>query len=120
MREAADFGLAMRGGRRAGTSELVLHLAPGPAPEAGATDPNPPATSTLVGFAVSRKVGSAVVRNRVKRQLRHLMRERIERVPPGSRIVVRALPPSAGASSAELARALDVTLERSSRIRAKR
>jgi ribonuclease P protein component len=55
-----------------------------------------------VGFVVSKAVGNAVVRNRVKRRLRHLVREHLEGLPGSAVLVVRALPASAAASSAEL------------------
>ncbi len=65
-------------------------------------------TSTLVGFVVSKRVGNAVTRNRVKRQLRHLVRANLDAL--GSRwIVVRALP-KAALSSAELADDLNSAL----------
>ena len=54
-----------------------------------------------VGFTVSKKVGNAVTRNRVKRQLRHLVREHLDETPLGTRLVVRALP-AAVASSTDL------------------
>lgn len=63
-----------------------------------------------VGFVVSKKVGSAVVRNRVKRRLRHLSADRLDAVPPSSRIVIRALAPAADASSAVLSADLDRAL----------
>ncbi len=59
------------------------------------------------GFVVSKAVGNAVVRHRVTRRLRHLVRPRLDQLPPGALLVVRALPPSATASSAELADDLD-------------
>jgi len=68
---------------------------------------------TSVGFVVSKAVGSAVERNRVKRRLRHLMRDRVESLPAGSRVVVRALPASQTAESATLAEHLDLALRRS-------
>ena len=68
---------------------------------------------TSVGFVVSKAVGTAVDRNRVKRQLRHLMRERVDQLPPGTKVVVRALPPSAGSPSSSLAHELDAALARS-------
>lgn len=34
-----------------------------------------------LGFAVPKAVGNAVVRNRIKRQLREIVRERLDRVP---------------------------------------
>jgi ribonuclease P protein component len=65
-----------------------------------------------VGFVVAKSVGPAVTRNRVKRRLRHLMRERIPSLPGGSMLVVRALPGSAGASSEDLGAELDRCLSR--------
>jgi len=62
------------------------------------------------GFVVSRAVGPAVVRNRVRRRLRHLVRPWLAELPAGSSLVVRATPTAAGASGAELAGQLDRTL----------
>ncbi len=64
-----------------------------------------PGDPARVGFVVSKAVGNAVVRNRVKRRLRHLTREQLPVLAglPGSAVlVVRALPPAAGATAAEL------------------
>lgn len=62
------------------------------------------------GFVVSRAIGGSVVRHRVLRKLRHLVSPRLEQLPPGSRLVVRALPGAATASSAALGNALDRAL----------
>lgn len=59
-------------------------------------------TPAQVGFVVSRAVGPAVTRNLVKRRLRHVLAGRLAELPAGARIVVRALPASAGASFAQL------------------
>lgn len=59
-----------------------------------------------VGFVVSKAVGGSVVRNRVERRLRHLVRDQLPELPPGSRAVVRANPAAADASSEVLARDL--------------
>ena len=100
-----DFRHALRRGRRAGTPTLVVHLLP--------SDPSTESTAPVrVGFAVSRAVGPAVVRNRVKRRLRHLVRERLGGLPPGAMLVVRALPPAAAASYADLGSDLDRGLRR--------
>jgi ribonuclease P protein component len=85
----ARFTLAIRSGRRAGSSTLVIHLA--------LTDSG---DAPRFGFVVSRAVGNAVTRNRVKRRLRELLRG--HDLPDGALLVVRALPPAAGASYAEL------------------
>jgi ribonuclease P protein component len=76
--------------------------------------PDPPADppSALAGFVVSRAVGPAVVRNRVRRRLRHLVRDRLGDLPPSGRLVVRALPPAAEATSAELRADLDDAVDR--------
>ncbi|VXC51360.1 Ribonuclease P protein component (fragment) [Aeromicrobium sp. 9AM] len=61
---------------------------------------------------MSKAVGSAVDRNRVKRQLRHLMRDRVGALPEGSRVVVRALPAAHGVRATTLAEHLDAALAR--------
>ena len=90
--DGASFQTAVRTGRRAGSRTLVVHLAvsdrDGDAPR--------------VGFVVSKAVGNAVVRNRVKRRLRHLAREIVSTLPGSAVHVVRALPAAATASSREL------------------
>jgi len=65
-----------------------------------------------VGFVVSKAVGPAVVRNRVKRRLRHLARESVMDLPGSAVLVVRALPAAADAGYAELAADLERCLER--------
>ena len=65
------------------------------------------ASAPRVGFVVSRAVGGAVVRNRTKRRLRALVAARLDRLPDGVDVVVRANPPAGTASSRELAAALD-------------
>jgi len=48
-----------------------------------------------------------VVRNRTKRVLRHVLASRLDRVPAGTDLVVRANPPAADAASAELGADVD-------------
>ena len=69
-----------------------------------------PAPPALVGFVVGKNVGGSVIRHRVARRLRAQMAQRLDRLPEGSRVVVRALPPAAGASSAQLGADLDAVL----------
>lgn len=90
------FSDAVRQGRRAAAGGLVLHLA---APESVPVEDRP----AQVGFVVSKAVGPAVIRNLVKRRLRHIARDRVETLPGGSALVVRALP-TAGRASYRLLR----------------
>jgi ribonuclease P protein component len=66
----------------------------------------------VIGFVVSKAVGNSVVRHRVTRRLRALAHDRVSAATPGTRLVVRALPPSATASSHELGADLDSCLAR--------
>jgi ribonuclease P protein component len=93
-----EFATTLRRGRRSGRSRLVVHL-----DVVGAEPPR-------AGFIVSKAVGNAVVRHRVSRRLRHVVAPRLAALPAGSHLVVRALPPAAAASSAELAEDLDSAL----------
>lgn len=70
----------MRRGRRFATEFAIVH--------ALATE----GSTVRFGFVVSRAVGGAVVRNRVKRRLRAIGRQVIDSVPQGTDLVVRALP----------------------------
>lgn len=105
MRARAAFLATTRAGHRAGTPALVVHLAPAALP----------AGKREVGFIVTRSVGSAVARNRLRRRLRHLVRARLAGIPDGSRVVVRANPAAALLSSAVLGEQLDRALARAAR-----
>ena len=63
IRRSADFRQVLATGRRAGDRLLLI-----------AATPNGRCV-TRVGFSVSKRVGSAVVRNRVKRRLREVFRQ---------------------------------------------
>ena len=113
MRRGEDFQVTVRRGRKGRSPSVVVHLdvpADGErAPGAGST-----AGITVVGFVVTKAIGPAVVRNRVKRQLRHLMRSRVQQLPSGARLVVRALPSSASRRHEDIAADLDRTLAQAS------
>jgi ribonuclease P protein component len=78
-----DFDAVYRRGKSTSTRHLVLHWFP--REENGDGEPR-------LGLAVPRSVGSAVVRNRVKRLLREAWRELLESVPPGHDYVLAARP----------------------------
>jgi ribonuclease P protein component len=102
--DAQSFRSVIRSGERAGSRTLVVHLGPDPA---GELVPGP-----RVGLVVSKAVGTAVVRNRVQRRLRHLAREHLAMLPGSCALVIRALPPAAAATSAELGADLARCLQR--------
>ncbi|MEC4015737.1 ribonuclease P protein component [Streptomyces sp. H27-D2] len=115
LRRREDFATAVRRGRRAGRPLLVVHLRNAPPQVEGGGNPHAPGESAPLaraGFVVSKAVGGAVVRNLVKRRLRHLMRDRMSRLPAGSLVVVRALPGAGEAGHDELAQDLDAALQR--------
>ena len=55
-----------------------------------------------LGLTVSSKVGNAVVRNRIRRQLREWFRAHIDELPKGHDVVIIARSSAATASRAEL------------------
>jgi ribonuclease P protein component len=114
MRRAEDFRRVLRAGRRAGGSVLTGHLLLPVGPDGAAGTPGEVLSGdpAKVGFVVSRAVGSAVVRNRVKRRLRELMRGRLASLPRGCLLVLRAHPAAARARQADLAADLDLVIGR--------
>lgn len=80
-----------------------------PARTAGAETSTSPAP-VRAGFVVSRAVGGAVVRNQVRRRLRHLVRERLAALPAGATLVVRALPGAADTPYVRLGADLDAAI----------
>ncbi|MDS1271473.1 ribonuclease P protein component [Lipingzhangella sp. LS1_29] len=109
IRRRHDFELTLRHGRRAGRAGLGVALLVPTTSES--------ATPARVGFVVSKAVGNAVVRNRVRRRLRELMRTRIDSLPAGSLLVVRAKPVAATLGYDMLASQLDGALRSARRPR---
>lgn len=121
LRRREDFAVTIRNGRRAGRGALVVHflqstvepaLADQPSARAGfvVSEPAAPMLPARAGLVVSKAVGNAVVRNLVKRRLRHLVRSHLADLPPESMVVVRALPASATAGYEDLGRDLEAAL----------
>ena len=82
LRNPRDFRDTLRQGVRSGRSCLVLHMRRSDEP------------ASRVGLIVSKAVGNAVNRNRVKRRLRHLAAAALPAAAFPVDVVVRALPPA--------------------------
>lgn len=107
---ADDFRRAVRTGARAGADHLVVHWLPSSSPAAARAG-----AGVRAGFVVSKAVGNAVVRNQVKRRLRHLTRDQLTELSGPGVLVVRALPSAATASAQELREQLSSSLSRAVR-----
>ena len=116
---SGDYRAAVRGGVRSGRPTLVVHagrraqvrldsvgmteLSTGVVDNYDSAGPLASTTTSQsdlgvtprVGFVVSKAVGNAVTRNRVKRRLRHLCRPLVNELEDGTVVVVRALPAAA-------------------------
>jgi ribonuclease P protein component len=86
LKRSRDFVRARRLGRSAGTSLLALYVLRTRTPD------------LRIGFSVSKKVGRAVQRNRVKRLMREAVRPYLFDLRPSQDLVFIARPPAADAS----------------------
>ena len=87
-----QFELVYKKGRSWAVKEIVIRALPNGL------------ESTRYGLTVSRRVGKAVVRNRIKRRLREILK--LMNIPPGWDLVVIARNPAASADFETLRRAI--------------
>lgn len=100
LRRKADFERLVRQGRFGSVGPVSVRVC---ANEAG---------QVRVGLAVSRRLGKAVVRNRVRRRLREAVRAELEGIPGSVDLLITARPGSVEATFGELRRALRDALKR--------
>ena len=100
LRHRVDFDAVMRSGTARSHRMLVLRWRH--------TD----RAETRVGFSTPRSLGGAVVRNRVRRRLRQIARDRLDEIGVGYDLLLIARPTAAEASFAELREAATTLLER--------
>ena len=97
IREGATFAQLQRAGRRARRGPLTVRFVRLP--------DGPP----RVAYAVGRRVGGAVVRNRLRRRLRHLVHDLAPSLPSGAYLIAAA-PAATTLESDELRRALEAAV----------
>jgi len=97
VRRRSDYLTIQNQGRRFGGAHLLVFARAG---------------TGRIGITVSRKVGGAVVRNRVKRWIRECYRRRQPEFPGHVDFVVVARPTAAGAGHAGLCRELAALAKR--------
>ena len=97
---AEDYKRLVRKGSRRSAAHTIVYFSK-----------NQTLAAPRFGFIVAKNVGNAVIRNRVRRQLKALAFERLSFLSPGAELVIRALPGSAEAGwdilRAELAESLN-------------
>jgi ribonuclease P protein component len=96
---SAEFERVYRHGRSTANRHLVLYAFPNPATQ-----------TPRLGLSVSRKVGGAVERNRVKRLLREAFAQHEQELSPGQDVVVVARPPAGELAAREGLAGFDASL----------
>ena len=99
LRRRVDFEAIARDGRSRSTPLLVVRWL------------RTERAETRVGLSTPRALGGAVQRNRVRRRLRGLVRQRLDDIGPGWDLLLIARPAAGQATYADLGHALDALLQ---------
>ena len=92
MRSAADFTDTTRRGAKASRGSVVVYALRVDSLSETVPDPSASADPARVGLIVAKSVGNSVVRHRASRRIRGAIAALLPSLPPGTRVVVRALP----------------------------
>ena len=104
--KSQDYARLSRDGKRSASPEFVLLMTTQPdSTVRGSIEPR-------LGLSTSRAVGHAVVRNRIRRQVREWFREKRHAFPNSMDLVVIARKQAAHRPSRDLQRSLDQLVER--------
>lgn len=101
LRRQADFIRLRRHGRRAATKSLIIY----------SSDPLPGDDVSLVGITVSKSIGKAVLRNKLRRRLAAIVQEALGPYP-AKRLLVVARAQAAETSFRDLHAQVTSALER--------
>lgn len=101
---AEDFRATMRKGKRLSTEHALLYIAPRSAAE-----------PARFGFVVAKSVGGSVTRNLLRRRLRAIGYDLVQRGLSGKDVVVRPLPGSEKLSWASLQQEIYAGIEKGTR-----
>jgi ribonuclease P protein component len=99
LKQRREFLRVQRGGRKHHT-HLFIVFAARRTPPNSSPNPSTEPLPTRLGITVTRKVGNAVVRNRIKRLVREVFRQHRDRLPSGLDLVFVAKQQAAGAEFA--------------------
>jgi ribonuclease P protein component len=103
-----DFSRAVKTGKRATSKSFAVIIAPRTESISAKSDEK----RARLGITASKRVGNAVIRNRVKRCIREWFRQAREGLPDGSDIVVIARQTAQDLSGREVAVVLDEMIHR--------
>lgn len=107
IKQRREFLRVQRGGRKHHVRHFIVFALPqqpasSDAPQGGDAPQVSEASPTRLGITVTRKVGNAVVRNRIKRLVREVFRQHRARLPVGLDLVFVAKQQAAQASFADV------------------
>jgi ribonuclease P protein component len=104
LKKRAEFQAATGHGRRFRSSAITVQVLD--------RDADAPVTGLRLGLTASRKVGTAVERNRARRRLREAAREALAGVAANADMVIVARPETIGAPYLSLVRDIQLALSK--------